>query len=69
MAKPSWHNRIVGTGEESPDQLLANPRNFRIHPKHQQDALEGVLNEVGWVDDVIVNRWQNFTGMTAELVT
>ena len=60
MPKQAWHNRIVGTGEESPDQLLANPRNFRVHPKHQQDALEGVLNEVGWVDDVIVNQRTGF---------
>jgi hypothetical protein len=52
----TWRNRITGSGEESPDQLLANPRNFRRHPKHQQDALRGVLNEVGWVQDVIVNR-------------
>ena len=51
-----WRNRIAGSGEESPDQLLANPRNFRRHPKHQQDALRGVLAEVGWVQDVIVNR-------------
>lgn len=51
-----WLNRIVGSGEEAPDQLLANPRNFRRHPKHQQDALRGVLNEVGWVQEVIVNR-------------
>jgi DNA modification methylase len=51
-----WRNRIIATGEESPDQLLANPLNFRRHPKHQQEALRGVLNEVGWVQDVIVNR-------------
>ena len=51
-----WRNRIAGSGEEPPDQLLANPRNFRRHPKHQQDALRGVLAEVGWVQDVIVNR-------------
>lgn len=51
-----WENRIVGEGFESPDQLLANPLNFRIHPKAQQDALAGVLNEVGWVQRVIVNR-------------
>lgn len=56
MIQTTWHNRIVGTGEERPENLLANPRNFRIHPKHQQDALSGVLDEVGWVDDVIVNR-------------
>jgi len=27
-----WRNRIVGTGEEAPDQLLANPQNWRTHP-------------------------------------
>jgi hypothetical protein len=52
----AWRNRIVGHGEERPDQLLANPRNWRIHPKAQQDALKGVLSEVGWVQSVIVNR-------------
>jgi hypothetical protein len=51
-----WRNRITGTGEEAPDQLLANPRNWRIHPQHQQDALAGVLDEVGWVQQVIVNQ-------------
>lgn len=52
----SWRNRIVGYGEEDPEQLLANPANWRVHPKNQQDALAGVLDEVGWVDDILVNR-------------
>lgn len=52
----AWRSRIVGHGEEAPDQLLANPRNWRIHPKAQQDALAGVLSEVGWVQNVIVNQ-------------
>lgn len=51
-----WRNRIVGEGEEAPDQLLANPANWRVHPKAQQDALAGVLDEVGWVQRVIVNQ-------------
>jgi hypothetical protein len=51
-----WQSRIVGSGEEAPDQLLANPANWRIHPRHQQEALMGVLAEVGWVQQVIVNR-------------
>ncbi len=51
-----WRNRIIGHGEEAPDQLLANPRNWRIHPRAQQDALAGLLDQVGWVQDVIVNR-------------
>lgn len=52
----AWQNRIVGSGEEAPDQLLANPANWRVHPGHQQEALAGVLSEVGWVQQVIVNR-------------
>ncbi len=54
--KAGWRNRIVGHGEEAPDQLLANAMNWRIHPKTQQEALTGVLNEVGWVQDIIVNK-------------
>jgi DNA modification methylase/ParB-like chromosome segregation protein Spo0J len=52
----SWKNRIVAHGEEAPDQLLANPRNWRIHPQFQQEALKGVLDEIGWVTEVIVNQ-------------
>lgn len=55
-----WRNRIVGYGEEAPDQLLANPKNWRIHSKTQQDALRGVLHEVGVVQDVLVNRTTGF---------
>ena len=49
-------NRIVGSGEEQLDQIMFNPRNWRIHPLSQQDALKGVLEEVGWVQQVIVNK-------------
>jgi ParB-like chromosome segregation protein Spo0J len=52
----TWENRIVGSGEERPDNLLANPKNWRIHGKPQQDALAGVLSEVGWIQQVIVNQ-------------
>jgi DNA modification methylase len=55
-AKTPWRNRIVGQGEESPDQLVANPRNWRIHPREQQRALEGSLQTVGWVQQVLVNQ-------------
>lgn len=55
-----WRNRIIGHGTEAPDQLLANPKNFRIHPKNQQDALSGVLNEIGWIQSVIVNQRTGF---------
>ncbi len=55
-----WRNRITGFGEEAPDQLLANPANWRIHPKAQQDALAGALDVVGWVQQVLVNRNTGF---------
>tara|TARA_R100001143_G_C3341943_1_gene124745 strand:- start:129 stop:1361 length:1233 start_codon:yes stop_codon:yes gene_type:complete len=51
-----WRNRIVGQGDEAPDQLLANPSNWRIHPTAQREALAAVLDDVGWVQRVIVNR-------------
>ncbi len=56
----AWRNRITGSGEEAPDQLLANPANWRIHPKAQQDALAGALDQVGWVQQVLVNRRSGF---------
>jgi len=56
MADAALKNRIVGHGEEAPEQLLANPRNWRIHPHLQEEALEGALAQVGWVQTVLVNR-------------
>jgi len=46
----------VGYSEEEPDQLLANPSNWRIHPAAQQNALSGVLKEIGLVQNVVANR-------------
>lgn len=55
-ARAGYQSRIVGTGEEAPDQLLANEKNWRIHPQFQQEAVGAVLEEVGWVTSVIVNQ-------------
>lgn len=51
-----WRDRIVGQGKVAPADLLANPKNWRMHPQEQQDAMSGILDEVGWVQQVIVNR-------------
>ncbi len=51
-----WHNRIVGHGEESPDQLAANLKNWRIHPEQQQKVLEGSIKDVGYIRSVTVNK-------------
>lgn len=55
-----WRNRIVGYGEEAPDQLLAHPLNWSIHTATQQDVVSGILSEVGYVDEVTVNRRTGF---------
>ena len=51
-----WRSRIVDHGEADPASLVANPLNYRRHPKFQADALGAVLDSVGVVQDVIVNR-------------
>lgn len=52
----AWRSRIVGEGEISPEELLANPFNFRVHSTEQGRALDGALDEIGWIQRVVVNR-------------
>ena len=54
--KEQWRNRIVGNGEQPAISFMANPLNWRVHPKAQRDALTGILEDVGWVQQVIVNK-------------
>ena len=56
QAVTSWRSRIVGQAELDPATVLPNPLNWRTHPRAQQAALVGVLDEVGWVQQVIINR-------------
>ena len=51
-----WRNRIVGEGVQAASQFIANQANWRVHGQPQRDAMRGALNEVGWVQRVIVNR-------------
>jgi len=51
-----WQNRIVGAGTENPKKLTPNPKNWRKHPKNQAQALEGALEEIGWLQDIIINQ-------------
>jgi hypothetical protein len=52
----NYKNRIIGSGTEDPQILIPNPKNFRKHPKNQNDALSGVLSDLGWIQQVIVNK-------------
>ena len=52
----AWRSRIVGQGAADPASLTPHPQNWRAHPARQRAALTGVLEEVGWVQQVVVNR-------------
>ena len=52
----AWHNRIVGEGVQPASQFVANPRNWRTHPPAQRAAVTASLNDLGWIQRVIVNR-------------
>ena len=51
-----WRNRIVGYGEVPTESILGNEANWRIHPKTQTDALNGVLKEIGVVQNILINQ-------------
>ncbi|MBU0514419.1 MAG: hypothetical protein KJ621_06560 [Proteobacteria bacterium] len=52
----SWKNRIVGHADVDPRELLANPFNFRVHTEKQGLWTTASLSELGWIDEVKVNR-------------
>jgi len=53
---PLWHNRIVRHAEVPPETLVAHPDNWRIHGDYQRRAMQGILTQVGWVDEIILNE-------------
>ncbi len=55
-ASTPWRNRITGSGTLKVAEALANPLNFRVHPAHQRAALEASLDNVGWVQQVVINK-------------
>ena len=64
----TWKNRIIGYDIRKASSFLANEKNWRIHPHNQQDGLTGTLDEIGWIQDVIVNlrssdEWQENKGI------
>jgi hypothetical protein len=46
--------------------LRPNPRNWRIHPPQQQDALRGVLAEVGYADALLARELSDGTLMLVD---
>lgn len=48
-------HRIVKYDTADPKTLTGNPYNFRKHPEHQHGVVDGSLDELGWIDEVLVN--------------
>ena len=49
-------DRITDFRRVKASDLLPNPRNWRTHPKSQQDALRGILAEVGYADALLARE-------------
>lgn len=59
MQKEQIRNRIIASENVSPKDVKKNVLNFRKHPKKQRDALAATLHQIGWIQDVIVNKRTN----------
>lgn len=51
-----FRNRIVSHGELPANQFLAHDLNARRHPNTQREAMRGILDEIGFVQGVIVSK-------------
>ena len=49
-------DRIKALKRVKASELIPNPKNWRIHSQSQQDALKGVLTEVGYADALLVRE-------------
>ena len=49
-------DRIKSLRRVKASELVASPRNWREHPKAQQEALRGILEEVGYADALLVRE-------------
>ena len=53
---PKFRNRVVGLKRLQARALQAHDGNWRVHPQHQQDAMTGVLKEIGIAGALLVYR-------------
>jgi ParB-like chromosome segregation protein Spo0J len=51
-----YKDRIKELRRVKASELIPSPHNWRRHPQYQQDALRGILDEVGYADAVLVRE-------------
>lgn len=49
-------NRVKELRKVTAKSLLPHPSNWRVHPKRQQEALRGILAEVGYADAILARE-------------
>ncbi|MHC4181694.1 MAG: ParB N-terminal domain-containing protein, partial [Planctomycetota bacterium] len=49
-------DRIKSLRRVKASDLLPHPANWRTHPQAQQDAMRGVLDEIGWAGACLVRE-------------
>lgn len=54
-----WHNLIIGSELANPLALTPHPRNFYTHPMQQRKVVNAAIDDIGYVDEVVVNRTTN----------
>ena len=52
----AFRDRIKAFRRVPACELLRNPRNWRTHPQAQQEALRGILSEVGYADALLARE-------------
>jgi hypothetical protein len=55
-AAPMIRDRVKALRRVLAKELLANPKNWRRHPKAQTEALRGLLAEVGYADALLARE-------------
>jgi ParB-like chromosome segregation protein Spo0J len=56
MGEKQWANRIVGHGDVDPETLIANAKNYRIHPTNQRNALKGSIDDIGFSRSILITQ-------------
>lgn len=56
QVEPLFKNRIIGTENIDPRTLIPNPDNIKDHPEYQHKVMRNILEEVGWISTIIVNK-------------
>src|SRR5580658_9960996 len=52
----SLRDRVIDFRRVPAAELAPHPRNWRKHPKHQQNALRGLLDEIGFAGAVLARQ-------------